>query len=321
MGKDHVEEFCRALWRREDATVASLVRRVDPNGKDRWGHTPLLMAARYGDLATVALLVRRGAEVDQQRNYLSPVTYAARRRASDIVAFLRKKGAKISIVTSIYLGDHDDVQRELQRDPALACLRDEDGAPLLHHAGEAFQRDLVVRLLDLGAVVSDTDPDGETALHKVADVRQAPPAPAAAMATLLLDRGADPNARNWDDVTPLHQAVRARNLAIVEVLLARGADPNARDKSRGSTPLRRAVAATGAGGTAGTAAVAVPLTRILLKYGANPDALDKRGIPVHDSARAPEVRAVLDEYRHKLRAASDVSRTKPRANDDPSRQP
>jgi ankyrin repeat protein len=117
------------------------------------------------------------------------------------------------------------------------------------------------------------------------------------MATLLLDRGADANARNWDDVTPLHQAVRARNLAVVEVLLSRGADPNARDRSRGSTPLRRAVSGTGAGGTAGTAELMVPLTRLLLKYGANPDLPDKRGVSMDASARDPKVRAVLDEHR------------------------
>jgi len=121
------------------------------------------------------------------------------------------------------------------------------------------------------------------------------------MASLLLDRGADPDARNWDDVTPLHQAVRARNLAVVQILLERGADPNARDKLRGSTPLRRAVSATGAGGTAGTSALMAPLTRLLLEYGADPDACDKRGIPVHASARAPDVRAILDEHRARRR--------------------
>src|SRR5947207_1360637 len=74
------------------------------------------------------------------------------------------------------------------------------------------------------------------------------------------------------------------NTAVVELLLARGADPNARDKSRGSTPLRRAVSGTGAGGTAGTADLMMPLTRLLLAYGADPDARDKRGVPVHASA-------------------------------------
>jgi ankyrin repeat protein len=297
MSQDDVKEFCRALWRHEDETIAALASLVDPNGTDPWGHTPLLMAAQYGDLPLVALLVRRGGDVDQQRRYLTPITYAARRKAADIVGFLRDSGASESVVTAIYLADLARCAREIARDPTLARLRDEAGAPLLHHAVEALEPVMVGLLIDHGAAVSDTDPNGETPLHRIADMRRAPPETAAAMATLLIDHGADLNARNWDEVTPLHQAVRARNLGVVEVLLRRGADPNARDKLRGSTPLRRAVSGTGAGGTAGTSALMVPLTRLLLEYGADPDARDKRGIPVYASARVPEVRAVLDAHR------------------------
>jgi ankyrin repeat protein len=300
---DDVTAFCRALWRGDRKTITALAARVDPDGGDRWSNTPLLMAAQYGDLPLVAQLVDRGGDVDQHRRHLTPITFAARRKACDTVRFLRERGASESIVTWIYLGERKRCADELARDPGLARLRDEAGTPIMHHAVEALQPELVALLLAHGATVGDTDPNGETPLHRVADMRQAPQEQAATMAKLLLDLGADPNARNWDDVTPLHQAVRARNPAVVELLLARGADPNARDRLRGSTPLRRAVSATGAGGTAGTAALMVPLTRILLAHGADPDARDKRGIPVHASARAPDVRAVLDEHRRAARAA------------------
>ncbi|HEY8665366.1 MAG TPA: ankyrin repeat domain-containing protein [Tepidisphaeraceae bacterium] len=296
MAKHDVETFCRALWKRDSKTVAALAARVDLNAADRWGNTPLLMAAQYADLALVALLVERGAAVDQNRKHLTPVTLAARRKAGDIVKFLRGQGATMSIITWIHLGDRDRVERELARDPKLARLRDEAGTPVLFHAAEALRPEMVALLLDRGANVNETDPNGETALHRVADIRQAPPE-AGALAKLLLERGAEPNARNWDEVTPLHQAARARNLAVAEVLLAAGADPNARDKNRRSTPLRRAVSGTGAGGTKGTGALMAPLARLLLRYGANPDARDKRGVAVRASARAADVLAVLDQHR------------------------
>jgi len=57
---DHVAAFCRAVWRHEADVVARLAPKVDPNGRDRWGYTPLSMAAQYGDLALVKLLVERG---------------------------------------------------------------------------------------------------------------------------------------------------------------------------------------------------------------------------------------------------------------------
>jgi ankyrin repeat protein len=296
MKQDKIATFCRALWRRETEVVARLAPLIDPNGRDRWGNTPLLMAAQYGDLAVVALLVKRGAEINQGRRFLTPLTLAARRGDSTIVEYLRDQGAVMSIFTRTYLGEDTRIAQELERDPLQAEFRDELGTPLIHHAAESLRPSIVTLLLNHGASVAATDPNDETPLHRVADLRQAP-AGACEMASLLLDRGADANARNWDDVTPLHQAVRARNLAVVEVLLSRGADPNARDRSRGSTPLRRAVSGTGAGGTAGTAELMAPLTRILLKYGADPDLRDKRGVSMDASARDSKVRAVLEEHR------------------------
>lgn len=311
MGGDDVRAFNEAVWRCDAKALAALGPRVDPNTPDRWQRTPLLMAAEFGDLALVKLLVGRGGDVDQKRQHLTPVTLAARRGELEMVRFLRDRGAALSVVTWVHLRDRRQVESALARDPSLARLRDELGTPILHHAAEALAPELVEILIERGAQVAEADDNGETALHRVADTLPTDPAAAARMAALLIDRGADVNARNWDDVTPLHQGVRRRNLAGVEVLLARGADVNARDRGRGSTPLRRAVSGTGASGTAGTAALMLPLARLLLEHGADPEARDKRGVTVLASARDPELRALLASYR-KRRPARPRSAKRPR---------
>ncbi len=57
---------------------------------------------------------------------------------------------------------------------------------------------------------------------------------------MLLERGADPHARNnndhWGD-TPLHGAAHGNRRAIAELLIEKGAEINARNIS-GNTPLK-----------------------------------------------------------------------------------
>jgi ankyrin repeat protein len=51
-----------------------------------------------------------------------------------------------------------------------------------------------------------------------------------AIVKILLENGADPNAKDNDNLAPLHKAAIGGTLAVVRALLKFGANPNARDK-------------------------------------------------------------------------------------------
>jgi hypothetical protein len=80
----------------------------------------------------------------------------------------------------------------------------------------------------------------------------------------LLDRGADPAARDDYGTTPLHLACRRGSLAIARLLLDRRADPNAVNQS-GTTPLHEAASSGD-----------VDTVQLLLSHGARPDTRDTR---------------------------------------------
>jgi hypothetical protein len=118
---------------------------------------------------------------------------------------------------------------------------------------------LVRLLLDRGADVNAKDNDGWTLLRWAAVEENE------ALVRLLLDRGADVNAKDKYGWTVLRWAAAEENEALVRLLLNRGADVNAKDND-GRTALRRAV-------DEGHEA----MVRLLLDRGADVDAKDNDG--------------------------------------------
>ena len=131
---------------------------------------------------------------------------------------------------------------------------DTSGLTPLTLAAAFGTREAVSALVEAGAdVKAQSRASGLTALH-VAWRDES-------VIRLLLDRGADVNAKTLLGATPLLVASSANGTeAVVSLLLEKGADPNAAE-ARGVTPL---IAAAGVGNTAAA--------KLLLEHGANANA-------------------------------------------------
>lgn len=140
--------------------------------------------------------------------------------------------------------------------------RDEGGWSHLHYAAAFSPDPRVIRVLvDLGAEVNARTAYGSTPLHAAATDNPNPQVLAA-----LLDLGAEVDARDHGGGTPLHRAVVKGRLDAIRLLLERGADPNATDRL-GWTPLHQAAALN----------PNPQVAFLLVRYGAHPGARDLRG--------------------------------------------
>lgn len=97
-------------------------------------------------------------------------------------------------------------------------------------------------LLDLGADIIEKGHKGRTALHVVAKAGWRKAEGNSRVVKMLLMNGAAVNARDNNDMTPLHYATRTRyrQLEIVEIFLENRADPNATESTSQSIPLQYA---------------------------------------------------------------------------------
>jgi ankyrin repeat protein len=149
-------------------------------------------------------------------------------------------------------------------------IRNDSGRTALHEETERGNIEIVQLLLQNGADPNAKAGDHCTSLHMAASTYFGD----VEMARTLLRHGADVNARDITGDTALHKSIRFVNVEICKLLLDHGADVNARDEG-GGTSLH-----------IGLQYGSVEICRLLLHHGADVNALATAGeTPLHQAAR------------------------------------
>lgn len=253
--------------------------------EDLAGNTALQLSAWEGHIAVVELLLHRAADINSKGSTdTTPLMLAARKGRTDVVRLLLAQGADIGATSANPDYGSTAVAQALDRhhtETAKVLL--ESGADANSTYSQGSQRTLlhaVVRqyswdsrkseielLLEKGADLEAKDDDGQTPL--VVAVQKE----LVETVNFFIEEGADIEAKDSHGLTPLMVAVQKSKLDTVNLLLDEEADLAAKD-DLGRTPLIVAVQKSTPG-----------MVNLLLEYGADLEATDNHG-------RTPLVMAV-----------------------------
>ena len=188
-------------------------------------HTELIEAIQRGDAARVAELLDADRSLLAGRaGNVSAILLAVYHQHPEIAQLFVDRGAELTFAEACAVGDERRALALLDRDPALIHQRTDDGYPAVGFAiffrHPALARALIERGADVNAAADNA--------QRVAPVHAAATVGDIETMRLLLDRGADPNARQQSGFTPLHAAAGNGDLEMARLLVARGADRHAR---------------------------------------------------------------------------------------------
>lgn len=206
------------------------------HAKDKWGHTPLHVAAGIGLTKTTELLVENGADVNvRDKRGETPLFDACASGRKEIAELLISKGADVNaksherLFTPLHVTteDGDDRLTSGRKEVAQVLIsrgadvnaRDSDGKIPLHYAAARGLYHLTKLLISNGANVDSKDNNGDTPLfccvwyHNNTEI-----------AGLLLAGGANINAKNKKGKTVLEDAIeKGKTKVFIDFLRKHGA--------------------------------------------------------------------------------------------------
>jgi ankyrin repeat protein len=154
----------------------------------------------------------------------SPLLTALYHGRRDLAEVMLQHGRQLDAYEAAAVGDIDALRAALDAEPDAINRISHDGWTLLHLAGFFRHVDAVRLLLERGADVGavSTNPMRNTPLHAA----MAGPLPTEGL-RLLIDAGADVNARQHGGYTALQSAAQHGRIDLIDLLLDAGADPDA----------------------------------------------------------------------------------------------
>ena len=193
----------------------------------------LLKAVRAGDAAEVERLLGADPLLAGRRTQQGvSLALTALYFGQPALAARLARGRELDVFEAAALGDLPQLERAL---PAGARGVAPDGFSALGLACFFGQRAAAEKLLEAGAEVNLSSAND----FKVAPLHSAVSRGDAGIARLLLDHGADVNARQQRGFTPLHGAAGNGNTGLIALLLERGANRDLRSED-GQTPAELA---------------------------------------------------------------------------------
>ena len=287
---------------------------ADPSGEEYGAYTALHSAAANKNPEVAALLLDRGADITKITNFFgeTPLMTATRYGTLETAELLLDRGAdpneggysgQTSLHRAAARGDAEMARLLIDRGAMVGATDGQGNTPLdaaLRYSSGRNTAAVVDLLLQSGADSDKVDPDfwrrtatrwlGVEPVERVREWLQRIPSidqqvpdsfleaatsnPDPAVPALLLDRGANPNARGPDGHSMLHWAAAREDLDVAQLLIDQGADVNARD-GWGSTPLHWATRTE----------IGAEMVSLLVDSGADVTATDNRlQTPLHWTA-------------------------------------
>ena len=214
------------------------------------------------------------ADNDSGRLKASPLYYVADLGFSGLVQYLiSRRPQDVTAKGGVY---GTSVHATLHRRNVKICqlllphcigvdVRDSEGQTPLHVAACNALPEIAQTIIEQGADVNAQDKNGWTPLHQTIDAFPVSNDQKLDIMRLLLDHGADREARNSDHNTPLRLAVCNGQLAAAKVLIEHDASIHARNKDHW-TPLHEA-----------SYRGYLDIMRLVLEHGADQEAVNQNG--------------------------------------------